>query len=197
MVIIKDKSGNKVSVRALCDSGSQLNLISSNLVQYLKLQGTPSQMRVHGFGGVMPTKYKISTQVYSTLDSNVCIDIDLFVAPKLLGILPQATIDIGKWPHIERLKLADEKFNVPSSVDMILGADFYSKIVTEGIIRMPKSPTAQNTLFGWIIFGEVGLPVSCNIVAAAATINDDKILNLLTRFWELETVDQRYHRTPE
>lgn len=190
-------------MRALCDGGSQASLITTDLVQRLKLRKMPNQMNINGVNGTESAKGRVIVNFTSTTNNKVCESIQLLVTSKIPQFLPQKPLPIDKWPHIKRLQLADKKFYEPSTVDLLLGADFYSRIIVNGIIRRPNSPIAQNTTFGWIIFGETDALSFNSILSQCLSIDtddnheDNDLSKQLTRFWELETLPQRHFRSAE
>lgn len=183
-------------MRALCDSGCQINLITPDAVQRLRLRKTPVQTQILGLGGAQASKSKVHLDVTSTIDENVSTQLELYVQAKFLGALPQARVDASAWPDIQQLPLADETFHQPGPIDMVLGAQFYSQIVREGVKHFTDGPTAQNTSFGWIVFGKTHIPM-CETPIAMPIITNDDLMQALTRFWELENAPMQHRRTPE
>jgi len=52
------------------------------------------------------------------------------------------------------IKLADPNFNVSSSIDMLIGAELFWRIICAGQIRQSNNaPILQKTHFVWIISG--------------------------------------------
>ncbi|KAG5316089.1 RTXE polymerase, partial [Pseudoatta argentina] len=55
---------------------------------------------------------------------------------------------------LKHIKLADPNFNVPASIDMLIGAESFWRLICAGQIKQSKNqPTLQNTHFEWIISG--------------------------------------------
>lgn len=196
LVIANDYQGNKIVLRALCDSGCQINLITTDAAQKLRVKKSPTQTKILGLGGIQASKGKVELSITSTTNTNRVARVELFVNTRLLGPLPQSPVDISAWPGVRRLKLADPKFDQPGPIDMILGAHFYSQIVLNGIRRFDDGPTAQNTTFGWIVFGKIDMPI-CNIAITAPGVTNDELMQGIARFWELENAPIRHHRTKE
>lgn len=120
----------------------------------------------------------------------------MYVQSKFLGALPQSKVDASAWTEIQQLPLADRTFHQPGAIDLVLGAQFYSQIVKEGVKHIPNGPTAQNTTFGWIVFGSAHIPI-CEVGVAAPVVTDVDLMEALARFWELENAPMRHHRTAE
>lgn len=76
---------------------------------------------------------------------------------------------------------------------MILGAEFNSQIVQNGVKHFPNGPTAQKISFGWIVFGQTNIP-SCHFAISAATkaADDDELMQSLARFWSFEDAPQHH-----
>jgi hypothetical protein len=83
------------------------------------------------------------------------------------------------------LCLADENFDSPSKIDILLGAEVYSQILKEGVLKEPAgSPVAQCTALGWILSGQMGTAgTDSNISVFHTQVEDNEIIK---RFWELE-----------
>jgi Putative peptidase (DUF1758) len=94
--------------------------------------------------------------------------------------LTKITNDLPTW-HIPRsqlnippgLRLADETFNVPGKIDMLIGADlFLSLLCKEQIPGSLNTPTIQRTKLGWIVGGpipEIIYVNQCTITSHTAT----------------------------
>lgn len=183
-------------MRALCDSGCQINLITPDAVQRLRVRKTPTQTKILGLGGTQASKGIVNLTISSPLDENASTQLKMYIHNRFLGPLPQTNVNTSAWPDIWRLPLADQTFHQSGPVDIVLGARFYGQIVKEGVKHFSNGPTAQNTSFGWIVFGNTHIPM-CDIAIAAPIVANDDLMQALTRFWKLENAPMRHHRTPE
>ncbi|XP_043284934.1 uncharacterized protein [Venturia canescens] len=100
------------------------------------------------------------------------------------------------------IPLADPDFSVPDTVDLILGADAYGKLVRSQIRRgSPKEPIAQNTIFGWAIFGPCNEAHNSSgwVQHAAVDHGFQALQDLLAQFWVQEEVPVQFGSdlTPE
>ncbi|KAA5582939.1 hypothetical protein F3G61_33115, partial [Pseudomonas aeruginosa] len=94
--------------------------------------------------------------------------------------LPNATFEKSNWPHLENLKLADPDFNISRPIDLLLGADVYSDIILNGVLKGScQSPVAQQTHLGWILCGKMKT-FNCHVTL----VNFDE----LTKYWESEEI---------
>ncbi|XP_024882548.1 uncharacterized protein LOC112461517, partial [Temnothorax curvispinosus] len=107
---------------------------------------------------------------------------------QLTSVLLATAQIIIEGPNGEFTK-AHPKFTVPGSIDVILGADIYSNLIEEGIVKgAVDTPLAQCTKLGWIISGPAGnAPTSSFTQSLHVSINRE-LHDLIQRFWEMETV---------
>lgn len=92
--------------------------------------------------------------------------------------------------HISDLLLANPGFGQPGRIDILLGVDIFVDILRHGWqTGPPRSPTAFETGFGWVLCGSAGSTTSSvqtNLHIATfqtlVTSGDD----ILRRFWEIE-----------
>jgi hypothetical protein len=67
---------------------------------------------------------------------------------------PPARIDIRTWNIPKDIILADETFNVPGNIDLLIGADIFFEIINpKKRTRQGNYPVLQETALGWIISG--------------------------------------------
>ncbi|XP_026744684.1 uncharacterized protein LOC113506021 [Trichoplusia ni] len=112
-----------------------------------------------------------------SLYSEYKFDTQALIMKKLTNKLPNSTFEKTNLPHLENLKLADPDFNISRPVDLLLGADVYSEILLDGVLRgKQSSPVAQETHLGWILCGKL------------KTFNCHVTLCELTKFWESEDI---------
>ncbi|XP_055307372.1 uncharacterized protein LOC129571590 [Sitodiplosis mosellana] len=118
----------------------------------------------------------------------------------MMGNLPSHKLEISKWNHLKKIRLADDSFHIPNKVDLLLGADFYSRIIINGIRKKKNAPTAQRTTFGWIVFGgyEHSLEHASIVnTVGASSVSNEELLAMISKFWQQEQVPTRRHRTQE
>ncbi|XP_071581815.1 uncharacterized protein [Temnothorax nylanderi] len=190
-IIIEGPNGEFTKARALIDQGSEISLITERIVQRLHIPRKHSFIPLIGIGaqktrktkGVVTLKFK--PHFNSDYEGFICAHI----LPKLTASLPSLRCDESAWEHLKNLQFADPKFTVPGSVDVILGADIYSTIIEEGIVKgAVDTPLAQCTKLGWIISGPVGNASTSFLVQCLHISIDKELHELIQRFWEMETV---------
>lgn len=115
--------------------------------------------------------------------------VDCLVVPDITEQLPQTKIEASTIYIPKDAKLADSTYDKPGSIDMLLGAGIYWKIVKGALENQIKGKALQDTHLGVIIGGELTekhTTVSrfCNMVT------NTQLQNQLQRFWRLEEMPE-------
>jgi len=184
-------NSNTTQIRALIDQGSEISLISERLAQRLRLIRTRSSIPLVGIGAQQSNKTKgiVTFTLKPHFDSTFESTISAHVFPKLTTTIPSFQIISPSWPHLDGLQLADPKFNVPGTIDLILGAEIYAGIIEEGIIKgQTGAPIAQLTSLGWIISGPTSTSTSTQGASSYHVSINEQLYQLIHKFWELEEV---------
>lgn len=63
--------------------------------------------------------------------------------------------DVKSCLRLATIPLADSPFSNNALIMFIFGADIYGRILRDGLIQIPGEPTAQRTIFGWILSGKI------------------------------------------
>jgi len=101
--------------------------------------------------GVIRANKMVSICVKSRFN-NFIEKLDYCVLPRITQNLPQHFMPIQSVSMPKHIKLADPNFNVPASVDILIGAEFFWRLICAGQIKQSKEqPTIQKIHFGWII----------------------------------------------
>lgn len=185
---ILDSQGNRVTVRALCDSGSQITFITEHCMQQLKLKRQKFDMNIAGAGDVPGpcTRGMAKLQMKSRHEIDFSLQVDAFVLAKITAELPSRRIKMNEWNHLRGLKLSDPNFGTPGNIDLLIGVDVWSSIIRDGLINgKANEPHAQNTHLGWVVSGPVDL-IHCYMAHSMHIQGNQDLERALTRFWELE-----------
>lgn len=118
----------------------------------------PTFSTVKGIGDIAVKSESASVNfiIRSAVFPSFTMEVEAITLEKITGELPLVPVDKRSWPHLQGLKLADVNFDKPSTIDVLLGAEAYEKIILDGLIgKVENSPTAQNSRLGWLLFGAV------------------------------------------
>lgn len=187
--------GSCFTVRALLDNGSTSNFITEGLRQKLNI---PSYGTSTSVEGLSRESIKINKRAVISIKSrteNYSANIDCFVLPQITQKLPAIKFDTKMLNIPEGITLADPNFNIPNSVDMLLGADvFWTVLGGERIPLGRNRPMLNNTRFGWLVSGSIPFrrvdTIQCphNNTVHCNFINDIELQNKLDKFFELESI---------
>lgn len=185
-IIVFDKFGQPVVVRALLDSGSQSSFITEKLSNHLGLETSSTNLNVLGISSnVSKIKQKCVVSINSQYN-NFKASVTCFVLSNITSMTPSWGVDVRSLNIPKNLQLADPEFNTPAPIDMLIGAELFWVIIKANKIICGKNkPVLQDTVLGWIVSGRVSdnrvdHDTSCNL-----SVNQE-LCKMLSKFWETE-----------
>lgn len=211
------RDGTALHMRALLDSGSQLSFLSQKAVQLLDLKPTQVDVNVVGITNSQTRlKHCLPIEVHS-LRKPYRITVTCHVVDEITCNLPQLKIDRKAIKIPKNIQLADDNFNVPAEVDILLGADVVFQVLlpseSQGVELLTPAPRNRpqhvlpshaklvNTQFGYIIGGSLpgsSLSGVCNKVALKCLTCDTDINSTVANFWKTENVPEVFkEQSPE
>ncbi|XP_058840879.1 uncharacterized protein LOC131696352 [Topomyia yanbarensis] len=186
---VVDKHGRETPVRALLDSASMSNFITKKLANALAIRPSPVDIAVAGIGDALK---QIKRQITATIKSRTSAfstTLEFLVMKKPTANLPTIPIDASSW-KMPNVSFADPHFNVPGTIDIIIGGECYHEIHTGNRISIGDGlPLLVDTLFGWTVSGKVCTSSAHASPACYISTVDRSLETSLQRFWELEAVD--------
>ncbi|XP_017479438.1 PREDICTED: uncharacterized protein LOC108368980 [Rhagoletis zephyria] len=183
--MVRDRCNELKPCRALLDSGSQGTLITESCVQRLQLKRGFDRSMLYGVGSVNGghTRGRVELNIEATQYDTI-IRTEALCLLNLTYTLPPCDISHHSWTFFNEVNLADPSYSKPGKIDIILGADvFTSCLLPEKLTHPSGSPTAVNTIFGWVIMGKIKGADEQNIVTAHTCVD---LNQQLQRFWEVE-----------
>jgi len=166
IVEVCNKFGQYVPCRALLDSASQSHFITERCVQLLRLTKTKTEAAIQGISDVnTATHHSVSIHMRSR-HTDWHSTLDCAVLKNITGLIPSVKFDITKWKIPKDIKLADELFNHPEKVDLLIGAEFFYELLQSGRLRLPGNyPMSQETVLGWIVARRTPVVTQCDPLA--------------------------------
>ncbi|XP_046810004.1 uncharacterized protein LOC124420590 [Lucilia cuprina] len=193
LVRIKSSHGVFSNARALLDQGSEVTLISEELVKKLHLKRHKGNLNLIGVGALQSgaTKGLVHFTLYPHFESSFQCTVSAYVLTKLTTQLPSCTVKLNNTTYLKNIQLADPNFMVTSKIDLIIGADLYGYLLEGEIIKGTiNTPVAQLTSLGWILSGGVhnleSNAKSSHSVQVFQCRVDHNLDELLQRFWTQE-----------
>lgn len=193
-VYVSDKERRLHACRVLLDSGSQSNFITQNLCDTLQTGCKTISLPVVGINRSSTTITKSTKVTIKSIFNNYEDTIQCLVVPTITGKLPQVKVNIDSLSIPVDINLADDHFNIPGVVDILIGADTFWKILCSKQIKLLKNqPCLQQTKLGWIVSGPIS---TCPPEQPASTCHLS-LEDQMEQFWKIETIDERKHLTKE
>ncbi|XP_062551973.1 uncharacterized protein LOC134217211 [Armigeres subalbatus] len=188
LINISDGNGNTTIARALLDSGSQLCFMSQRLAQKLNFKRRRECLPIKGIGQAATCSTQSITAWIHSRVSHYTVLMQFYVLPKVTADLPLSKLDISKWTFPKGINLADPEYYYPSTVDIIIGAEIFFDLLVDGHFKLAEGgPVLQNTQLGWVVSGKVSESSRTATSLTAVACTEEKLDDLLTRFWELES----------
>ncbi|XP_043496460.1 uncharacterized protein LOC122520465 [Polistes fuscatus] len=184
-------NGSPKLVRLLIDPGSELTLVSSKIIDKLKLSRSPGNIPIQGVGSTSPgaTQGQVSLVLQSTYSSSR-VHLKAFILPKITSQLPSSVISEQDWPHLRSLKLSDPDFLTPDHIDILIGADNLRRVLKSSRLVMggDSEPIAFHTRFGWAVLVATSNSSKVDPLKICHAISNDSLDKALTKFWVQEEV---------
>jgi len=192
------------NLRILFDLGSQLSYITPSAAESLNLTPTGSKsICIKSFGGHAESKtlnmvnFKVRTNAETISINALCNDI--------CHPLKNYRYEIKDLHEFENVQIADAglEFNETLKVDILIGADYYWKFVTNELIRSSKGLVGTSTKLGYIFSGAVNdeslAENYCSTLSAhvlKCQTYDEEMNTTLKKFWEIEEVGVEAKQQP-
>lgn len=189
VVKIKHKDGHYVKAKALLDNGSQSNFVSDSLVKRLKLNLRDSHIEIKGINQQVSNALKITDLEISSYFESFTTKLRCVVLPSVTQRVPNIKVNKGLYNIPKNIRLADPQFNIPSEIDLLIGAEKFWDMICVGQIKLGDGKSVlQKTLLGWIVAGKVTSPrnnmsVSCNFSCM------QELDETLRKFWQIENIE--------
>lgn len=199
IVNICNFEGKQIPCRALLDSGSQSNFITSSLVKKLNLNTTHIQIPVAGVNNLLSNiSNKTVTTIFSRDNKYKSNEMFLLVN-KITDSLPQISFDIFDLQLPDGIELADENLNKSKPIDLLLGAKVFFEVLCDGQIKFGRnSPVIQRTKLGWIVSGSINLQNTQHSILCNLAISNNDLHNQVKQFWTLEEINtEKVHCSKE
>ncbi|KAH8374019.1 hypothetical protein KR200_001879, partial [Drosophila serrata] len=172
IIYLRNKAGEFMPCRAILDSASQLNFITSRLANQLNLNYRKSNTLVSGIGESSLNADTAVDIVAQSQDASYRASFSAVVTDSIADYQPHFNINATSWKIPQNISLADPHFNRSERIDLIIGAGLFFKIMATGQIYLGSAlPTLQNTKLGWIVSG--GLPSASTPQSVSAAVVKD------------------------
>lgn len=178
------------ALRALCDNGSQVNLITKECADSLGVafHSTSGRSIIAAFGSPIKATRYLDVDVFNATSPQPLLTMRCYVIPSLPCKHPQQKIHCKDSVKEFQNKLADPMWYMPAKVDVLIGAGTMAALVKNYNVKLKGGGfqlLLQDSLLGLIISGEATSfsPVSPQLFHL--TISNDDLDLRLRRLWEV------------
>ena len=196
-------NGNeRVSIRILLDSGSQLSYVTKTLQEHLKLNPIRREkLHLNTFGNSSfeakscdVVRFKIQKA-----NCNETLDITAYTSPVICSSLP-TLVNTQEYDHLDGLELADSDYrDTHKPIDVLIGSDHYWTVVTGDTIIGNSGPIALSSKLGWLLSGPLDNSSDATCTHSHVIINgdlndslssnqNDILYSMLHHFWNTESI---------
>ena len=193
---LQDRNGELHLARGILDNGSQCNLLSKEIADNLHLKRDKVDLVVSGLNDSgCQVKSSVTTKLINRAKTYEH-ELTFLIVPKIISCTPNKPIKINRMV-LPNVQLADEGYNVPGRVDVLISAEVYYSLIKPQQIKIPNSNLIlQNSVFGYIVAGSV-CQSKTNKVHCALLREDTNLDDTLSKFWEIENVEQQVSKSKE
>ena len=188
--------GPTTQVRALLDSASSTSFVTERLVHHLRLALRNHSVKVSDIGATstQPSSLGVTNfRISHPHNKGKILPVEALIVTKITFDLPLHPVSLDtKWKHRDGLELADPEFGTPGKVDLLLGADIFSKVVfTAGGLTLQPHRQVSRRKFGLVLAGTVNMgqsPQGSTNQCYVSTITEEnvKIDEAQWKFWKTE-----------
>ncbi|XP_055543181.1 uncharacterized protein LOC129728753 [Wyeomyia smithii] len=198
VVNVLDKNKNPHPCRVLLDSASQVNLISKKMATILDLGSYQVNISIAGVDGMQS---RVNQGVEVEIRSRYLtfhLKAHCLVTQRVTSVLPTTAIDTSSWEIPAGVQLADPRFNSSDEIDMLIGNEWFLKLLLPGrIILAPDLPIINETKFGWVLGGSYNKEAIIEETVFTHSVTVDKLSDSIQRFRDVENVAQDFQLTTE
>lgn len=195
LVRVVDSMGNKHTARAILDNGSGINIASDALCSKLGLPRRNVSSTVSGFHNHVSHSTQSCNLTIESLNSDYRSNIDCHIFTNVTTAVPITYIDTKHIQIPSGLCLSDPSYNIPSKVDLLIGADTFWDVLGSQKISLGKHlPELRSSEFGWIVTGHI---LNSKGTLSQCFFTQGQLDHDLTRFWEIDSVSPKHSLSAE
>ncbi|XP_064462615.1 uncharacterized protein LOC135373322 [Ornithodoros turicata] len=185
-------------VRVLLDSGNQRSFIKRSLSEKLKCQLLgEEQLTLHTFGTDLASQMKcrrVQVWLRSKYNRNE-VPIEALEMPDICNdVMEGPNSDLVSGLRLNGMLVADlfpYDYNCEDDIGILIGGDFFWRVVTGETKHISESLVAVNTRFGWTFLGPshtspATICSNVGVMRVTVEMHDPDLSKEVKKFWELE-----------
>lgn len=190
--------GINVAVRALCDNGSEVNLVTASTVQQLLEKPRNGQTTFFGVGGNSLGSSLGVIYLKIELKDGGWIADKFYVVKSITKYNPMG--EKKKFPLLTS-SLADENYFKPGTIHALLGISVWIKIIQSNLFHSNDNRAiAHKSKLGYIVFSNDKDPYESEnpyIGAVGRGVSLKALSEIMQKLWEIEEIPNERKRTKE
>lgn len=188
---ILSSSGDWINCRMVVDPASESSFITESLVQSLRLPRRKYSIDVVGVGSskLSTNRGCVSCSIVPRHRDDPLLSVEAIILPTISSNMPKLQLDVSLSKRFHNLQLADPDFDKPGAIDLLLGVQHFSDILSDNCVHIKGQPAALDTVFGFLIFGKIPSTQSTSVSTSLLT-QTPPLEDLIRRFWESEEAVQ-------
>ncbi|XP_065085937.1 uncharacterized protein LOC135707944 [Ochlerotatus camptorhynchus] len=132
VVNVMDQNNKSHSYRVLLDSGSQANLVARSTAEMLGLTQSPTSVIVAGVNNTCSIVSNSTVVQIRSKYSKFRANVQCLIADRVTSDLPTSMVDVKNWELPVGVQLADPKFYEPGRIDILLGNQWFLRLLLPG-----------------------------------------------------------------
>jgi hypothetical protein len=139
---VKNKFGQYIPCTALLDSANQAHFITESCV-HLRLRRAPTYASIQGIGNANTSTYDSVSIHLRSKNTEWHTTLHCAISDKITRTTPPTKLDTTHWKPPKDIKLADEQFDQPGRIGLLLWADIYEILRSGRRTRSGNFPVLQ------------------------------------------------------
>lgn len=183
IVFVKDSFDNLQPLRALLDSCSEVDLITQEAVNRLRLKQCKSVQEISGVSNV-PTRLKhlVTTTVKSRVSAFEWTS-NFLVTKSISSHHPAESIKTSNWKIPNGIELADSQLFIAQRIDILICSEIFFELLLDGKISLGSGyPNLINTFLGWFVGGNLTSQRKNRSISYYMVTKSDNLGSLLKAF---------------
>ena len=189
-ILVLDVHGSWNPCRALLDSGSQSNYVTTSFAKKMGIEFKPANLPVVGINGQTSVIKYSTSAIFMSRYKEFSGKTQCLVSDDITGFLPQRPINTTKFNIPKNIFLADPDFHIPGKIDMLFGTGIFHNAQLGNTLDFPQMPMLIETKFGWTLGGD--FPVTSpatSLISCFTQFSDSGLAELDRKLDQLIEID--------
>lgn len=179
-------------LRGCLDSAAMASFLSQHAAQLLGVKRSYTPKYIQGISATPVKTLGVTDIIVSSLNEEfTSAPMQTLILEKITSNLPDTQISEEVKQKMKAFVLADPTFDLPSPIDILIGADLFPQLMTGDNFSLGQNlPTAVGTVLGYVLMGkapilsaqESNLPTHLTLLFT----QDVQLNETLLKFWQSE-----------